>query len=451
MNQLKTGSTLQNGKYRIEKVLGQGGFGITYEGVQCGLNRHVAIKEFFMKDYCERDDITNQVTAPNTGGINDFVSAFREKFIKEAQIIASMDEAPHTVRIYDIFEENGTAYYVMQFIDGGSLGQLVKQHGPMPESRAVSIIRQTAKALSYLHARKTMHLDVKPSNILLRKNDEGIDDVVLIDFGVSKHYDSQGHQTTSTPVGLSKGYAPFEQYREGGVGQFSPSADVYSLGATLYFLLTGKTPPEAASLISEPLECPPNISSQMWKVISRAMALRPRDRYQTMKEMADALNNTLTKPEPESIDTIPQNDSEATVVEPSSPTKVANPVDSSEETKLSETAKKDKDFKGYIIWIFIVFIAISILFARMNSCDNQKPSYDALAADSLAAEPYYEETDYDNAYADSIFINAMLNIEAGGDTAWTISQLIEAAQLGSYDAKEQLRHWGFSEEDLVVK
>ena len=289
MHTLQEGSTLQQGKYVVKRVLGGGGFGITYEGVQQGLNRRVAIKEFFMNDYCEREDSTSHVTVVGTKGTKDMVKQFREKFIKEAQLIASMESAPHVIRIYDIFEENETAYYVMQFIEGGSLLHLVKEQGALSEERTLGIMSQTMQALGYLHARQTMHLDVKPANILLRKNNDLLDDVVLIDFGVSKHYDQSGHQTTNTPVGFSKGYAPLEQYRESGVGQFSPTADVYSVGATMYTLLTGKNPPEAAALLSEKLNRPQNISDRMWQVISRAMSVRPQDRYQSMEEMLEAM------------------------------------------------------------------------------------------------------------------------------------------------------------------
>lgn len=266
-------------------MLGQGGFGITYEGIQTGLNRRVAIKEFFMRDYCDRDSSGLQVTDVGTVGTLSMVALFREKFVKEAQLIASMSNAPHVVRIYDIFQENGTAYYVMEYIEGGSLQQLVKQQGTLNEKRTLQLIRQTAEALSALHQKQTMHLDVKPANILLRKDQNGNDDVVLIDFGVSKHYDGQGHQTTTTPVGFSKGYAPIEQYREGGVGQFSPASDVYSLGATLYYLLTATTPPEASDLLEEPIQQPKGITNATWKVISRAMQATRKNRYQAMEEM----------------------------------------------------------------------------------------------------------------------------------------------------------------------
>ena len=282
---LQTGSTLQQGRYTIQRVLGQGGFGITYEGIQSGLNRRVAIKEFFMSDYCDRDPLNSQVTDIGTVGTLSMIAQFRDKFVKEAQLIASMGNAPHVVRIHDIFQENGTAYYVMDFIEGGSLEQLVKKNGPLNEKRALLLATQTAEALSALHQKQTMHLDVKPANILLRKDQNGNDDVVLIDFGVSKHYDGQGRQTTTTPVGFSKGFAPIEQYRDGGVGQFSPASDVYSLGATLYYLLTATVPPEASDLLEEPIQQPKNISDLTWKVISRAMCSTRKNRYQQMSDM----------------------------------------------------------------------------------------------------------------------------------------------------------------------
>ncbi|MBO4464718.1 MAG: serine/threonine protein kinase [Prevotella sp.] len=290
MQTLQKDSLLQGGKYRVKRTLGQGGFGITYEGIQEGLERRVAIKEFFMKDYCERDGDTHHVTV-GTESQRETVSLYREKFIKEARMIASLDRAPHIVRIYDIFEENETAYYVMEFVEGGSLDALVKTGGPLPEARAFELTMQTAQALSSLHQRQTMHLDVKPANILLRKDEQGHDDVVLIDFGVSKHYDQKGHQTTTTPVGYSKGFAPLEQYREGGVQAFSPTTDIYSLGATLYFLLTGKAPTEATDLADEPLQRPTHISDCAWQVISRAMQSSRKQRYQSMEEMMDAMKN----------------------------------------------------------------------------------------------------------------------------------------------------------------
>ena len=273
MYELTPNSTLQGSKYRIVRKLGHGGFGITYEGVQTGLNRRVAIKEFFMSEHCERDTHTSRVTVVGTEKSRQLVTRFREKFIKEAQMIAGLDDVAHVVRIYDIFEENGTAYYVMQYLDGGSLLEKGNAQGAMPEREAMTYILQVADALEQLHSQRIMHLDIKPSNIMLKGNS-----VFLIDFGISKHYDSEGGATTTTPVGRSKGFAPIEQYREGGVQTFSPETDIYSLGATVYALVTGKRPPEATELIIDPLQRPTGISDALWRAISAAMRPNKNDR-----------------------------------------------------------------------------------------------------------------------------------------------------------------------------
>ena len=276
--QLKPGTLLQGGKYRIEKVLGHGGFGITYLAEQIGLSRKVAVKEFFMKELCNRDDDTSYVSVPSVGS-QTIVEKFRAKFIKEAQTIADMDN-PHIVRIHDVFEENGTAYYVMEYLSGGSLSDRIPS-GCLPESEAVGYIRQVAEALAYIHQHNILHLDVKPSNILFRKEDEA----VLIDFGISKHYDDEGgSQTSSTPVGVSRGYAPLEQYKKGGVAQFSPATDVYSLGATLYKLLTGKTPPDADDIYEDGVpNLPSSVSFSVRKAVCQAMSPRRKDRPQSVE------------------------------------------------------------------------------------------------------------------------------------------------------------------------
>ena len=286
MNELTKGCTLQHGKYKIVKTLGQGGFGITYQGMQTGLNRKVAIKEFFMEDYCEREDGVSQVSFVGTKGNQELVKRFREKFVKEAQLIAGLEDVPHIIRIHDVFEENGTAYYVMQYIEGGSLKDLVKRHGKLDEATAVRYISQVADALSALHQRHIMHLDVKPDNILLKD-----DEAVLIDFGVSKHYDKEGNATTTTPVARSKGYAPLEQYKQGGVGEFSPETDIYSLGATLFFLLVGEMPPEATELVQNPIKCPSFVPASIANAISLAMKPNKAERLHSVNDFIDEISN----------------------------------------------------------------------------------------------------------------------------------------------------------------
>ena len=295
MQSLKINSTLQGGKYKIIATLGQGGFGITYLAENTMLDGKVAIKEFFFKDYCNRDEETSHVTIP-TEGNREIVERFKTKFIKEARTIFKLNH-PNIVRILDIFEENGTAYYVMDYIEGESLNDLVKRRGAIPEAEAIGYIREAGSALTYIHGKNLNHLDIKPGNLMKRK-DNG--KVQVIDFGVSKQYDSTtGNQTSTTPVGISHGYAPIEQYQKNGVQSFSPQSDVYALAATLFKLLTGITPPEAMIVQDEGLPVEDlrarGVSQRVINAIDAAMQTR-RKRTQSVAEF---LRNLESKDEGE--------------------------------------------------------------------------------------------------------------------------------------------------------
>ena len=282
---LSTGSILQGGRYRILSLLGQGGFGITYLAEHTLLGRKVAIKEFFMKDVCNRED-NSRVSVPSLGS-RELVENFRNKFLKEARLIATFDN-PHIISVYDVFEENGTAYYVMEYLEGESLSALVAGGAGIDEEVAVGYVRQVAKALSDIHSRNLLHLDVKPANIMLKDSGEA----VLIDFGISKHYDDAGSQTSSGLVGLSEGYAPMEQYKKGGISSFSPATDIYSLGATLYKLLTGVTPPHASDVYDDGLPAlPDRISVHVRKAVEAAMQPRRRERPQSAAEFIALLDS----------------------------------------------------------------------------------------------------------------------------------------------------------------
>ena len=284
MSTLAIGKTLLGGKYRIERVLGQGGFGITYLACHTMLDKRVAIKEFFPQSFCNRDSSTSRVVL-GTLSAAELVERFRLKFIKEARNISRLSHSA-IVQIHDIFEENDTAYYVMDYIEGESLSALVRREGPLASARALHLVRCVGDALSYIHGLKMNHLDVKPANIMLS---QATGQPTLIDFGLAKQYDEGGHQTTSTPVGISHGYAPMEQYNTGGVSLFSPETDIYALGATLYYLLSGETPTEAPKLINEELTFPATIPANLIAPIRRAMSPAKRDRYSSVADFLQAL------------------------------------------------------------------------------------------------------------------------------------------------------------------
>jgi serine/threonine-protein kinase len=290
---LPTGHYLQNKKYQLLQVVGQGGFGITYKGILFTEVRGplgtiktevpISIKEYFFKDYCYRapDGVSINVHS-ETGQI--LFQKFKEKLIKEARILSEVNH-PYIVHVLDVFEENNTAYIAMEYISGLSLKYLLERNGVFPESKVLKYTHQIGKALQFVHEKNILHLDIKPSNILIDKSDNAR----LIDFGVSKRYDVENTETSTTMLTLSKGFAPIEQYDNEGTHLFSPCPDIYSLGATMYNLLTGKIPTEsilrATRSFPDPSELNPAITPDTESVILKAMQINPADRFQTVTEM----------------------------------------------------------------------------------------------------------------------------------------------------------------------
>ena len=273
---------LQQGRYEIISILGQGGYGITYLAEQTTLGRQVAIKEFFMKDYCGRAAGSPEVTL-GTDGSREMLLRYREKFKKEAATLARLNH-PNIVRVIDMFEENNTYYYVMEYADGPSLSQIIKTRVKLPTDEAFAMIRQVADAVSYLHQKGLCHYDIKPANILTNSMGKAI----LADFGLAKQYDEQGEETSTTPVGKSKGYAPPEQYKAGGVSTFSPETDIYALAATLYKLLTGITPIESICRVDEEIDfsiLPANFAGP----IRHAMNLKRLERYHSTEKFMEEI------------------------------------------------------------------------------------------------------------------------------------------------------------------
>ena len=227
---VSTGITLCNGKYELMKFLGKGGFGITYLGRHILLNKYVAIKEYFPKDNFRRESNGTQVSYSDKSVARRNI----EKFLKEAKTMAELNHEG-VVKVNDVFEENNTAYYVMDYIEGKSLAEQL----PIAQEQALAYIKQAAEALQYVHTKGILHLDIKPANIMINQSGKA----VLIDFGISKHYDSEGKGTSSSTQGYSSGYSPIEQMTPGGLKQFTPPTDIYALGATLYKIISGTTPP----------------------------------------------------------------------------------------------------------------------------------------------------------------------------------------------------------------
>lgn len=277
--------------YEIVKVLGSGSFGITYLAVgEVAIGNIVttmkfAIKEHFLSASCYRgDDGATVLTVPTA---QSDVAESRSDFLTEANRLKKIClKSRNIVSVNEAFEANGTAYYVMEFLDGGNPGLT-------SEDEAVSIVSQIAEALRYIHDENVLHLDVKPDNIVLKTNEKGETYPVLIDFGISKHFDSKGKPTSSIGAkGASQGYAPQEQYA--GITEFSPKYDIYALGGVLFYLLTGKNPPDAFKVSPNQQELKKEldgkVSPKVEKAVLNAMKPSSMERTPTIDRFLDDLS-----------------------------------------------------------------------------------------------------------------------------------------------------------------
>ena len=288
MQHLQPNTTLQGGKYRIERVLGQGGFGNTYLGYNTEFEETVAIKEFFMKGVTERDETTSVVSVSNADNVQQFEEQ-REKFKKEARRLRKL-KSKHIVNVHDLFEENGTAYYVMDYVDGESLAERLKRTGKaFSEDEVRAILPQVLEALQEVHSNEIWHLDLKPGNIMIDKKGK----VYLIDFGASKQIRANGSMTTSSALCYTPGYAPNEQ-----IGQmydrFGPWTDIYALGATIYNLLTNKKPPMAIDIEEDEedaFDFPKSVSEAMRKQVIWMMQPKRKKRPQSVDEVIEQMGN----------------------------------------------------------------------------------------------------------------------------------------------------------------
>ena len=354
--------------YRIERVLGQGSFGITYlattKVVASGslgsfeTTINVAVKEFFMSEVNGRENST--VTSGSQGGLFD---NYKRKFAREADNLSKLSH-PHIVRVLELFEANNTFYYSMEYCESGSLDEEIERRGGLPEKDALNYIQQISDALSYMHNRQVLHLDLKPSNIMRRTPQE----VILIDFGLSKHYDTSGNPESSTTIGGgTPGYSPIEQanYRSG--DKLAVTLDVYALGATLYKMLTGKRPPVATDIFNEgfpreELE-QKGVSGATISCIEKAMSSAKRARYQSVEEFVSALSSHVSSASSEETDFVPpkSNDANSPKPKPSKPQEKSEPIlNNPEASKPTDNNKPQKQSRK-INWFMLGWAALIVL------------------------------------------------------------------------------------------
>ncbi len=288
--------------YTVESVLGAGGFGVTYRATatisvqNIEVEAQFAIKEHFLNALCEREGDTSRVkySAP----VRQQVEGSLKDFIGEARRLQKIGVShPNIVSVNEVFEANNTAYYVMEYIDGESLRSYIQRNGPLGEAGLRRLLLPVMGAVEALHAERLTHLDIKPDNIMLARRKDGGIRPVLIDFGLAKHYGADGTPTsTINTLGCSAGYSPMEQYM--GIRTFSPTADVYALGATMLYCLTGETPRVANEITPDDISgaIPAGVSEALRHTISEAMEASARARTQSVRAMVGNLGGEMPEP-----------------------------------------------------------------------------------------------------------------------------------------------------------
>lgn len=293
---LPPGTVLRE-RYLIGRVLGEGGFGITYIGCDLRLELKVAIKEYFPTDRANRVSAASLEVSSYSGVAGERYESGKARFLQEARTMAKMDKQPVIVSVRDFFELNNTAYIVMEYVEGTTFRDLVDQRGGrIPAGELLHVMEPLFSALEAMHKRGLIHRDISPENLMLENGD-----VRLLDFGCAR--ESAGGEATMT-IALKHGYAPVEQYQNKGQG---PWTDVYALSATLYYCLTGRRPPQSMDrLVEDDLVLPRKLGVDLTQRQERAlvygMGVRPRKRFQSVEELHAALYEGVL---PEGWDDIP--------------------------------------------------------------------------------------------------------------------------------------------------
>ncbi len=275
--------TILNGKYLIGRVLGEGGFGITYLGWDLNLDMKVAIKEYYPAGFVTRETTTTTTITPFSGEKREAYVNGLDKFVGEAKSLAKFYSLPGIVSVKDFFKENGTAYIVMEYIEGVTLKEyLQKEGGKLPVYQVLEWVKPLIQSLSQMHNAGIIHRDISPDNIMITRNG----DIKLLDFGAARDISVDGAKSLS--VLLKPGYAPEEQYRTR--GSQGPWTDVYALCATIYKVITGETPPEALERMHEDTLVPPSrqgaaLSDSQERTLLKGMAILQKDRYDSIASL----------------------------------------------------------------------------------------------------------------------------------------------------------------------
>lgn len=281
--------TFLNERYLIGTTIGAGGFGITYIAWDTVLDKKVAIKEYFPTEFCTRMAGESEV-CPYDGEKTYQFEAGLNSFVDEALRLAKLNSLPNIVHIYDSFVYNYTAYIIMEYVDGKTLMQLLKENGPLPYEQVIEYMIPVLDVLEKVHQENMVHRDIAPDNIKVNHNGE----VVLLDFGSARN--ATTHNSKSLSVLVKPGYSPWEQYRS--QGNQGPWTDVYAIGAVMYHLITGKLPQDCSErIVKDELKTPTElgypIPENVENTIMNALNVKQEYRLQSAKEFADALRGEI--------------------------------------------------------------------------------------------------------------------------------------------------------------
>lgn len=287
-HQLKPG-TILNKKYLVGNVIGEGGFGITYIGKDTVLETRVAIKEFYPSGRTNRNNQVSCTLTISTDEQRDFIRKGRERFLAEARNIAQFSSEPGIVNVKDFFEENETAYIIMEYLEGKTLAAHVREYGPMDAEKVRKLMLPLVEALSKIHKLGVIHRDISPDNIMYLNQGS----CKLMDFGSARYFIQKDQELTST---IKKGYTPQEQYTS--TGEQGPWTDVYGLCATMYKCITGTTPDDAIDRMAYDCLKPPSalgakISPEFEQTLLYGLALQAKNRCQSMDELFRLMRGNL--------------------------------------------------------------------------------------------------------------------------------------------------------------
>ena len=376
--------TVLMGRYLVGRALGEGGFGITYLGRDLRLELRVAIKEYFPTAWvCRRPDTSPGVSV-YTGAGPDYEKG-RSRFLFEARTMARMEKQPEIVGVRDFFEANGTAYIVMEHLDGTTFKELVRSRGRIPARELLDMIEPVFSALSAMHAAGLIHRDISPDNLMLER-----DSVRLLDFGCARE-SALGEETVT--ITLKHGYAPIEQYQHKAQG---PWTDVYALAVTIYYCLTGRTPPQALDRLMDDELIPPRrlgaeLTEAQERALLRGMGIRQHRRWRSMEEFRSALYG-VAAPAPAPIEA------------PAGQEAGAEPEDAPDSAEAPPGRRKRRRIAAAAAAALLALAMLAAVFLPRGSEASHAPAAEAAEYGGARSwdGPGYDELFADAACADSV-------------------------------------------------